>query len=317
MHWRIIFLFLLLTISWSCTKEEITLTWVQQDSHTTSELNSVFFLDEDRGYALGGNSWFRAVAAETTDGGATWSTDSIGNKQIFGLDFNQIETGRAVGHDGLLYVKEKHEENWRSLRLARWDSHRDVAFYGEEGLIVSGAAYQNGIIQRVLPNYATEIVDTFENELNGVCYSDEQTAHVVGYGMILRSTDGGDTWEKSPEEGDFFRDVYFPSAKVGYIVGFSGSILKTTDAGANWEWLRKGDALLVKNKAFRAVHFADELRGYIVGDKGTFWRTQDGGANWQVDQGFPEVDFFGVFATASGGFVVGAEGHILKFSDPQ
>lgn len=318
MLWRNSALLLLLLIfSGSCTKEKITLTWVQQDSQTSSELNSVFFLDENRGFATGGDSWFRGVAASTTDGGTTWSTDSIGGKQIFGLHFNEIETGRAVGHDGLMYVKEKKEENWRTLRLARWDSHRDVAFYGDEGLIVSGAAYQNGVLQKVYANYSTEVIDTFENELNSVCYSDRQTAHIVGYGMILRSTDGGETWERSPQEGDFFRDVYFPTADVGYIVGFSGSILKSTDGGASWEWLRRGDALLVKNKAFRAVHFADELRGYIVGEQGLFWRTHDGGESWQVDKGFPEVDFFDVFATESGGFVVGAAGQIIKFADPQ
>lgn len=300
----------------ACKKERVQLVWQEKDSGTTYDLSSIDFVDDQNGFATGGEDFFKAIVARTSDGGNTWTEDVVGEKQILGLDVDESGKGYGVGYDGLLYVKEKADDNWAIKRLTRWDVHRDVAFQGEEGIIVSGIAYQNGVIQKVFDNYATRVVDTFENELSAVCYSSSNIAHVVGYGMILRSADGGNTWNKQDIEGDFFRDVYFPSAQVGYVVGYSGSILKTTDAGQTWEWLRKGDALLVKNKAFRAVHFADESRGYVVGDGGLFWWTHDGGASWKVDNEFPAYDFYDVYATNTGGFVVGEKGKIVKFDDP-
>ena len=264
---------------------------------------------------MGGETWSKAVALETQDGGQTWQAQTIGDKQIYDLTFDPQGTGYAVGNDGLLYVKAPDERDWEVVRLARWDSHQGVAVSGSEALIVSGIAYSGGIIQRIFPNYSSVVLDTFENELSAIEYSDSTTVHVVGYGLILRSTNGGDDWTASSAQGDFFRDVHFPTSQIGYVVGYAGSILKTTDAGLSWEWLRRGDALLVKNEFFRAVHFADTERGYIVGDQGLFWRTLDGGENWQVDQNFPEVDFFDVAALPTGGCLVGADGTIIVFED--
>ncbi len=301
----------------ACGKEKINLQWVEQNTNTSADLTSVFFLDENRGFATGGEVWSRAVVTQTTNGGMTWVTDSIGPKQALSIHFTDGDRGHAVGIDGLLYVKEQGDPNWITKRLSRWDTHRSVAFYGAEGIIVSGGAYQNGVIQKVGANYVTEVIDTFENELSTVCFSDANTVHVAGYGLVLRSTDAGRTWEKNSIEGDFFRDLCFPSTQVGYLVGSTGSILKTRDAGLNWEWQRRGEGILVNDKGFKAVHFVDELRGYVVGNKGLFWRTLDGGENWEVDQNFPEVDFQDVFVIGTSGYVVAKGGRIFKFEDPQ
>ncbi len=311
----IIFALLLLGGTSSCKKEKVTLSWTQINTTVSSDLTALHFLDGQHGFAVGGETWSEALALETQDGGQTWQEETIGPKQIYALTFDPQGVGYAVGNDGLLYVKDANERNWEIQRLARWDSHQGVAVSGQEAIVVSGIAYAGGVIQRIFADYSSVVLDTFENELSAVYYSDSQTVHVVGYGLILRSTNGGDDWEVSPEQGDFFRDVYFPTPQVGYIVGYAGSILKTTDAGENWEWLRRGDALLVNNKFFRAVHFADTERGYVVGDKGLFWRTLDGGETWQVDDGFPEVDFFDVNALANGGCIVGEEGTIIVFED--
>jgi photosystem II stability/assembly factor-like uncharacterized protein len=59
-------------------------------------------------------------------------------------------------------------------------------------------------------------------------------------GFVRYSQDGGDTWAP-PEKGfpkifTFMRDIWFaPDQKTGFIVGERGSILRTTDGGANWE----------------------------------------------------------------------------------
>ena len=165
------------------------------------------------------------------------------------------------------------------------------------------------------PNFTPLTVDTFDNELSAVCYSDANTIHVAGYGIILRSTDGGLSWVISETKGDFYRSVYFPTSTIGYIAGYSGSILKTTNAGETWTKLIDGDKITVKNRPFRSVYFVNTEKGYLVGDKGTFWRTNDGGNNWQIVKNFPNVDFYDVYVIENTGYIVGENGRIFRFEE--
>jgi len=68
-----------------------------------------------------------------------------------------------------------------------------------------------------------------------------QRAIAVGEkGLVQVSNDGGDTWSQPdrgfPEFFTFMRNITFgPDEKTGFIVGQAGMILKTTDAGADWQ----------------------------------------------------------------------------------
>ncbi|MCZ6463512.1 MAG: YCF48-related protein [Proteobacteria bacterium] len=59
-------------------------------------------------------------------------------------------------------------------------------------------------------------------------------------GLVRTSLDGGDTWAPPadgafPEIYTFMRDISFePSGKVGFIVGQSGQVLRSVDAGYAW-----------------------------------------------------------------------------------
>ena len=69
--------------------------------------------------------------------------------------------------------------------------------------------------------------------LNSVCFSDANTGYAVGdYGTILKSTDGGASWNIQPSMTyKNLYSVYFPGANTGYAVGANGTILKNTDGG--------------------------------------------------------------------------------------
>ena len=137
------------------------------------------------------------------------------------------------------------------------------------------AANNGTVSQRVTFNY-----------LYGVSFTDANTGTAVGYenpdGMILRTTDGGNTWLRQssglsdPFDGINFFGVNFVNANVGTIVGDDGIILRTTDGGSNWvQQISDTTDLLY------AVHFSDENHGAAVGFlNGTIHRTTDGGQSW-------------------------------------
>src|SRR5437764_15442282 len=63
---------------------------------------------------------------------------------------------------------------------------------------------------------------------------------------------------------------------TAFVVGDTGTILKSTDAGATWAPLTSGTST-----ALHGIYFFDPNEGIAVGDSGTILRTTDGGAAWQ------------------------------------
>ena len=63
---------------------------------------------------------------------------------------------------------------------------------------------------------------------------------------------------------------------TGFVVGDTGTILKSTDAGATWTPLISGTSVTL-----HGIYFLDPNEGVAVGDSGTILRTTDGGSAWQ------------------------------------
>src|SRR5437762_10060329 len=63
---------------------------------------------------------------------------------------------------------------------------------------------------------------------------------------------------------------------TAFVVGDTGTILKSSDAGATWTPLTSGTS-----STLHGIYFLDPNDGVAVGDNGTILRTTDGGAAWQ------------------------------------
>jgi len=69
--------------------------------------------------------------------------------------------------------------------------------------------------------------------------------------------------------------AYILDSGIGFVVGDSGTILKTTDAGATWAPLVSGTTTTL-----HGVYFFDANAGVAVGEQGLILRTTDGGTAW-------------------------------------
>ncbi len=107
-------------------------------------------------------------------------------------------------------------------------------------------------------------------------------------GTIIRTTDGGVTWQRviiqDAEKRDF-RDIDAIDDRTAYALsigqGDASRIFKTTDAGAHWTLQFTNDD---PNAFYDAMAFWDASRGLAVSDSvgGRFviLMTEDGGAHW-------------------------------------
>src|SRR5256886_3139786 len=87
---------------------------------------------------------------------------------------------------------------------------------------------------------------------------------------------------------------------TGFVVGDTGTILKSSDAGATWAPLASGTSTTL-----HGIYFLDPNDGIAVGDSGTILRTTDGGAAWQnvasgVVDGLRSVSFSGINGICGG-----------------
>jgi len=184
-------------------------------------------------------------------------------------------------------------------------------------LIGGGIAFKDGFVMHLNEDYQVLALDSFPAEISDIAYLDHTQAIAVGYGIVLHSRDAGSSWTRLPVYNDFFKSVHFPTPDIGYMVGFSGSILKSEDGGLSWSAQRDGNRLSVSDEPFRSVFFADESQGFIVGDGGLFWMTKDGGDNWTKITNLPDRNFYDIFIQNEKIYIVGDQGTFIQLEIPR
>jgi len=86
-------------------------------------------------------------------------------------------------------------------------------------------------------------------------------------------------WQNPLPQGNDLRGQSWLDADRGWIVGVSGTVLKTTDGGKSWQ---VQDALSpLSTRDLTGVSFVNASTGWVVGVSATVLRTDDGGATWK------------------------------------
>ncbi len=159
--------------------------------------------------------------------------------------------------------------------------------------------------------------------LSSVNFTDINNGIVVGWkGTILRTTDGGTTWNKISSGTTYnLSSISFANTNNGLIVGEGGLesekgiILRTTNGGINWNPVYTG------NYNFWAVSFPVANFAIVTGDYrngmyiNNIMRTStNGGSSWNTLLGTPQDETFvdASFTDLNIGTIVGGSGRIIR-----
>lgn len=316
-----LFLILILLLT-TCSKEKIELNWTEINVSTTFPLEDVYFFDQDTGILVGGIRYQKGVVLTTNDGGTTWAIDSLLPGSLYNIDVIDRSTIYAVGHFGKWVQSYDGGNSWSNRRFPQHQAYWSIDYINHEtGIGVGGGGYHTGAMYLSNVNQGNRdlYIDSLLHEMNDALFIDPSSNPslliAVGFGAIMRSEDGGQNWTLLPENGDNFRAVHFPSPQIGYVVGASGKILKTSDGGLTWERQNRADNFTQNKTQFNDVLFVDNDKGYAVGNNSTFWKTIDGGENWLVIENFPAVSFNSIFIRDGQGYLVSKEGRLFTFVD--
>ena len=115
-------------------------------------------------------------------------------------------------------------------------------------------------------------------------------------GTLLRSLDGGTTWERieSPYPGSFFGSVATADGSL-LIFGLRGNVFRSTDEGANWTSVANGD-----NRTLMCGAANDDGTVVLAGAAGSVLYSSDNGANFTVVPTEGNRVYSDVLATADG-----------------
>jgi len=115
--------------------------------------------------------------------------------------------------------------------------------------------------------------------LHKVYFVDELQGWILGSakseGLIIQSTDGGQTWQERYRCSEGLFNIKFANQKVGWVVGSNGTILRTSDGGSSWKRQTSGTNVLLTGLAV-----LDVSEAWVAGASGTLLYTNDGGVTW-------------------------------------
>ena len=172
----------------------------------------------------------------------------------------------------------------------------------------------HGSTEDGLPGWTTLSPLPQANTLRAVHMVDENILFAVGEaGTIIRSLDGGVTWEIQ-RVGSRIRilNEIAINGSFGLAVGDNGQVVRTRDGGDSWQTLDLG---WPSSTDLRGVTVLDQSIAVIVGDEGLIRRTEDGGTSWIVQDSGNESLYDASFVSPNRGMAVGLAGAILWTED--
>ncbi len=241
-------------------------TWTFLSTPGWNSIFDIYFIDADHGWVVGwiGDTGQFSISSYTNDGGNTW-TEIWGGRgtlmSIFIKGLNDPFNGWVVGSGGQIY----HITS-------------DGGVYSLN-TICEGATYGG-------------FYDVF--------FTDENHGWAVGGNFypsrskILRTDNGGATWNATETFGNPLKKVFFVNSQEGWIIGTPGAgpwsnvVMHTTDGGLSWEtqYYHYGND---SEPSFKDLWFTDQQMGWVVGgtdnvypppDTTILLHTTDGGLNW-------------------------------------
>ncbi|HSW12803.1 MAG TPA: YCF48-related protein [Solimonas sp.] len=203
---------------------------------------------------------------------------------------------------------------WVAVAGAEEESSAPAAVPGEE-TTAEGAAPGEAAPPPEMPRAALMVSGAAKARLLDLSQAGKRLVAVGQQGVIVVSDNGKDWRQVAAPASVMLTRVRFLDDKLGWAVGYDGTILHSADGGLSWT-LQHSDP---EAKVLYDVLFLDAQNGIAVGAYGAYYRTADGGKTWEP-QTSPIVDLGQHFnrlmrLDANTLFIAGERGMLARSTD--
>jgi len=285
-HYKLLTGLLLILFLISCKRDDNIIPqqiykYERFSSSLEARVNCVYFIDTKTGFAAGSGKIFKTV-----DGGVNWQSDSITNLPINSIYFVNNDIGFAVG--GIIYKTINGGDSWTKVTLPyKFLLLNSVFFINKNIGFAIGLAHHLKTINggKTWEQFVFDYKGLME-KISFVDSQTGFAAGL--FGNIFKTTDQGKTWIRTENQSDgHIYDFYFVNKKTGY-AGGQKKIVKTVDGGDTWNILPNSpEEIYFIHFADVNKGIAIGKGHYTGGDWGIWtnaiYSTSNGGKTWEKE----------------------------------
>lgn len=292
----------------------ISAQWYQQNSGTTDNLYSVYFVNELVDWAT-----TYQVIYKTTDGGQSWQYQYTQNP-VFQIFFHSENVGWiSTWLTGPAILETTDGGNtWVEIYsvMGSYEFIHDFEFISPDiGWIVGEETI------RSIKDGITEFPVLFKETTNGgltwldknfppnywgrlvqIDAIDYMNLIVAGDDTLFKTSDGGNNWQQVPLPQNFQpTDLDFINTHLGWVYG-PNALFKTTNGGVNWE--------LQAQPVYNFQFITSQIGWYTYGNQ--IYNSTNGGSSWTLQNSNTNNTLNDIFfINTNNGWAVGQNGTIL------
>jgi photosystem II stability/assembly factor-like uncharacterized protein len=296
----------------ACRKDVLHWKTVEHiETNTTAQLNTAVFLADGTGIIGGGSRFEKAQILISHDRGVHWTNKDMpaDSKGFFGCSVAPDNTLYLCGLGLSICTSNDGMANYQYNRVAGPYEFTPALSFGSPdlGVAVANIKTDSGLVILFDRQLQFRSFQVFKNALHDVKMFSSQTGIVAGSGLVIKTTDGGQSWTRLAATGDNFNSISALDSNRIFVSGLSGTILKTEDGGRNWQRLRNGGDITLPNYQLWDLLFTDEQHGYAAGEKGLVIYTDDGGRHWAEFDRFTKDNLRFITLCPDGSLLTGGE----------
>jgi photosystem II stability/assembly factor-like uncharacterized protein len=260
-------------------------TW--QNVQYNAPISKMYFLTDLNGWITSDSGRI----LHTTDGGQTWNAIQINtNKFLSIIQFLNDSVGFVLcqGTDSI-FVTHDGGSIWSGFKTGLTYQPTKLLFIDSlRGWIITGI--YDPYIHHTVDGGITWVTDTLPSQMggyknNGICFTDSLNGWINGSGAIMRTHDGGNSWNNiSTVIGG---DIAFIDTLNGVRVEYSMNVFHTTDGGITWNQVVTNPGYDIDHaNGDPVISICDD--GYMINGGGNSLFSSDG-VNWRfiTNNGFP------------------------------
>ncbi|MBE7503425.1 MAG: choice-of-anchor D domain-containing protein [Verrucomicrobiales bacterium] len=289
----------------------------QRRGHGLEDLRAITIQPDGTGFAAGARGAFFRTASV----GRIWQEDFLdGAPHLEALRFADANLGWAVGSMGRVYRSANGGNSWilqSTPALADPAVHWRAATVPNPAspfIALAGGREQRAhiLMQSGASSFDVPVMPDSAGPLSGIAFGTSTTGLAVGENAtLLRTTDGGKTWQLRPLPNQVPKEthlravtVHTSNASVYLVAGDNGLLLGSLDAGTTWNVLPSPTTQHLHAVLHTTTGF------YAVGDNGTVLRSING-TTWQFEDALTTAHLRGLTTRAGEVWAVSTQGDIL------